>query len=114
MKKIFVCEKHPSLAFYAGNKKHKFADGKFVTDDMYLIGKLNSMADVVCKGDYDPSEEPKPEEDNLVKLIRSIAKEEIAAALGEDNEEVEEVEEVEEDESEEDEEVDSEEDPFEE
>jgi hypothetical protein len=83
MKKVFSCEKHPELAFYAGNKKYKFSAGKFVSEDKYVIGKLGKMADVVCEGDYDPSTEPKPEEDSLIKVIRAVVKEELAIALGE-------------------------------
>ena len=90
MKKVFSCVKHPELAFYAGNKKHKFANGKFVTDDTFLIDKLMSMNEVEFEGDYDPSKEPKPEEDNLVKLIRAIAREEINAAFDDGYDEAEE------------------------
>ena len=111
MKKVFSCKKHPELAFYAGNKKYKFSAGKFVSEDKYVIGKLGKMADVVCEGDYDPSMEPKVEEDSLIKVIRTVAREEIALAFSEKM--APEKDEVAADEAEAEAEAETEEDPFE-
>lgn len=81
MKKLFICDRHAELSFYFNGKKYKFHDHKFITKDKALIIKLNSMNDVRYEGELDELEEPPKEEDNLIKVIRAIAREEIAAAF---------------------------------